>query len=153
MYRFADVFGRFHTVAKSFCCHYHVSPSTWNNSAPTGRVFIKCNIEDFIKICRANLHVSLMKTGQTYGALCMRTEVCNKTFYVVDSDVCRTRCCVSMTFLILSLVSLQIFKIELLYGRVKESQDPNMPQCYVILIFPILSGFFFSVSIENVDLR
>jgi hypothetical protein len=29
-----------------------VLPSTWNNSAPTGRIFIKFDIEDFLKICR-----------------------------------------------------------------------------------------------------
>jgi len=99
----------------------------------------------FIKISRANLHESLVKTGQTYGALYVRTEVCNKTFCVVDSDVCRTHCCVSMTtFLILSLVSRQIFKIALPYDRVKDNQNPNIPQCYVIRTIPILSVFLIS---------
>ena len=46
VYRFADVFEQFHTVAKSVGHLYDVSPSAWNNSAPTGRIFIKCYIGD-----------------------------------------------------------------------------------------------------------
>jgi hypothetical protein len=147
VFRFADVFGRFRTVTKSVGYLYGVSLSAWNNSAPTGRIFIKFYIGDFIKISRANLHVSLVKTGQTYGALYVMTEVCNKTFYVVDSDVCRTHCCVSMTtFLILSLVSRQIFKIALPYDRVKDRQNPIIPHCYVIRTIPILSVFLIYFS-------
>ena len=39
--RFADVFGRFHTGAKSVGYLYDVAPSAWNNSALTGRIFRK----------------------------------------------------------------------------------------------------------------
>ena len=70
-----------------------------------------------------------------------------KRFVFVYSDVCRTHCCVSMTtFLLLSLVSRQIFEIALPFDRVKDSQNPNIPQCYVIRTFPILSVFLIDFS-------
>ena len=31
-----------------------VRPSAWNNSAPTGRIFMKFDIDCFSKICREN---------------------------------------------------------------------------------------------------
>ena len=92
------------------------------------------------------MHVSLVETGQTYGAHYVRTEVCNKTFCVVDSDVCRTHCCVSMTSVLMSLVSPQIFKIAVPFDCVKDKQIPNIPQCYVIRTLPILSVFLISFS-------
>jgi hypothetical protein len=43
-----------------------VSLSVWNNSAPTGRIFVELFIGASIKTCRENL--SLVKIGQKYQA-------------------------------------------------------------------------------------
>jgi hypothetical protein len=51
-------FRRVHKTAKSNCTFVtFVLLSAWNNSAPTGRIFVK--YEDFSKICRENSDQSL----------------------------------------------------------------------------------------------
>ena len=49
-------FRRVHKTAKSDVITF-VLLSAWNNSAPTGRIFV--NYEDFSKICRENSDQSL----------------------------------------------------------------------------------------------
>ena len=46
VFRFADVFGLFHKLAKSVGYLYDANPSAWNNSAPTARIFMTFYIGD-----------------------------------------------------------------------------------------------------------
>jgi len=48
------VFRRHRKIAKSDCWLRRVCLSTWKNSAPTGRIFVKLIFEYFSKICREN---------------------------------------------------------------------------------------------------
>ena len=54
-------------IAKSACCLRHASTCTWNNSAPTGRIFIKFYIWIFCETLPENS--SFIKTDKSNGYL------------------------------------------------------------------------------------
>ena len=68
---FLDVFTKLRKVTISFIMS--VSPSPWNNLAPTGRIFMKFDISDFSKICRENS--SFIKTGHEQQVLYMKNNI------------------------------------------------------------------------------
>jgi hypothetical protein len=46
------VLGAFTKIRKNECWFRHVCPSSWDNSSPTGRIFMKFDVCEFFGSCR-----------------------------------------------------------------------------------------------------
>ena len=65
------VFRLFREIAKIDYWLYHVRPSTWNNSTPTGRILMKLDIWNLFRNCRENS--SFVKIRQEERVLYIHT--------------------------------------------------------------------------------
>jgi hypothetical protein len=77
-----NTFSRVRKISKRDYYRRHVCLSTWNNSAPTGRLFMKFDIWILFEICRENL--SLIKVWQEWRANYMKSIVLQFLSYLAQ---------------------------------------------------------------------
>jgi len=81
---FLGVFEKFRRATISFVMSNcpSVRPSTWNNSAPTGRIFTKFHICVIFEVYRK--YSNFIKMWQEYQALYIKTQQCHLRLYLTE---------------------------------------------------------------------